>query len=71
MIKLIISIAVLLIALIIYISFCVGYIKGMKNIIDMDNKYDYEFRKLITDFVTEKYVRKTEKENNNERNNCC
>lgn len=60
--ELIILLTVCLIALLVYVSFYIGYVKGMKEIIDMDNEYDYKFKKLITDFVTEKYERRTGEE---------
>lgn len=62
MIELIILLTVCLIVLLIYAFYNIGYVKGMKSIIDIDNEYEYKFRKLITDFVTEKYVRKTDRE---------
>lgn len=40
------------------LAYSKGYINGMKTIINMDTEYDEKFKKMITDFVTEKYERK-------------
>lgn len=42
------------------LMYCVGYVRGMKETINIDNEYDKKFKKLIVDFVTENYVKKGE-----------
>ena len=47
-------------------TFCIllayfkGYVRGAKDIVDIDTEYDRKFKEIIVDFIVGNYVRRDE-----------
>lgn len=40
------------------LSYNIGFIFGMKEIMGIDKKFDDDFKKMVIDLITEKYIRR-------------